>query len=112
MIAAYSQKRVFAAMTFTGYCDSLLVEVWFEKVLMPELKPNQVVILDNASFHRKAKLTALLKKVNCTLLALPPYSPDLNKIEHVWHKIKSIVQHNHHPHLEFHSKINQAFCSL
>ena len=57
MIAAYCQHNVFAAMTFTGYCDSLLVETWVEKVLVPELKANQVVILDNATFHRKAKLS-------------------------------------------------------
>ena len=45
MIAAYCQAEVFAAMTFTGYCNSAVVETWFEKVLIPELKPNQVVIL-------------------------------------------------------------------
>jgi transposase len=112
MIAAYCKKHVFAAMTFTDYCDSLLVETWFEKVLVPELKPNQVIILDNASFHRKAKLRELLEAVGCKLLALPPYSPDLNKIEHVWNTIKSIVKHNHDPALEFHDKVNQAFSSL
>lgn len=112
MIAAYCQKKVFAAMTFVGYCDSLLVETWFEKVLIPELKANQVVILDNASFHRKARLKELLEKVNCKLLPLPPYSPDLNKIEHIWHQVKSKVKHNHDPNLDFHSKVNQAFCSF
>lgn len=111
MISAYCQKHVFAVMTFTGYCDSLLVETWFERVLLPELKPNQVIILDNASFHRKAKLTALLEKVDCRLLALPPYSPDLNKIEHLWNTIKSIVRHDHSS-IPFHDKLNQAFCSL
>ena len=111
MIAAYCQRQVFAAMTFTAYCDSLLVETWFKKVLIPELKAHQVVILDNASFHRKAKLKDLLKTVDCELLALPPYSPDLNKIEHVWNSIKSIVRHDHSE-LPFHNKVNHAFCSL
>ncbi len=112
MIAAYCQKQVFAVMTFTGYCDSTLVETWFEQVLLPELKPNQVVILDNASFHRKAKLSELLERVGCKLLALPPYSPDLNKIEHLWHQIKSFVSHHYDPNLDFHDIVNRAFCSF
>lgn len=59
MIAAWCLGKVFAPMTFTGYCDSLMVETWFTQVLIPKLCPGQVVILDNASFHRKAKLKAL-----------------------------------------------------
>lgn len=112
MIAAYCQKKVFAPMTFTGYCNSHLVESWFEQVLLPHLKPNQVVILDNASFHRKSQLQDLLDTVGCHLLPLSPYSPDLNKIEHVWQKIKSIVRKNDNDDLSFHDKIDDAFCSL
>ena len=89
----------------------LLSKRGFEVFLIPELKPNQVVILDNASFHRKAKLKKLLKKAQCRLLALPPYSPDLNKIEQLWHRIKTLVSHNLET-IDFHSKVNQAFCSL
>jgi len=112
MIAAYCQKNVFAPMTFTGYCNSALIEAWFEKILLPKLRPNQVVILDNASFHRKTVLQALLESVGCRLLALPPYSPDLNKIEHIWHKIKSIVRKNVDLSLSFSDKIDSALCSL
>lgn len=112
MIAAWCQGKVFAPMTFTGHCDSVLVETWFAKVLVPELRPGQTVILDNASFHRQAELRALLEPLGCYLLALPPYSPDLNKIEHLWHRIKSLVRHNHNPKLSFHQKVDAAFCSL
>ena len=112
MIAAWCQGKAFAPMTFTGHCDSVLVETWFAKVLVPELRPGQTVILDNASFHRQAKLRALLEPLGCYLLALPPYSPDLNKIEHLWHRIKSLVRHNHNPKLSFHQKVDTAFCSL
>lgn len=112
MIAAWCIGNVFAPMTFTGYCDALVVETWFAKVLVPKLHPGQTVILDNASFHRKIKLKALLEPLGCRLLPLPPYSPDLNRIEHLWHRIKSHIRHNHHPDLAFHAKVNAAFCSL
>ncbi len=112
MIAAWCLGKVFAPMTFTGHCDSRVVETWFAKVLVPELRPGQTVILDNASFHRQAKLTALLEPLGCTLLPLPPYSPDLNKIEHLWHRIKSFVRHDHTLDRDFHQKVNAAFCSL
>lgn len=111
MVAAYCQGVVLAPMTFAGYCDSLLVETYVEKVLLPELKPGQVVILDNASFHRRAKLEALLTKIGCSILFLPPYSPDLNRIEQLWHRIKSIVKHDP-VNLPLHDKVNRAFCSL
>ena len=65
MIAAWCQKQVLAPCTYQGYCDSLLVETWFEKCLLPVLKKGQVVILDNASFHRQAPLRALLQRVGC-----------------------------------------------
>ena len=48
------------------------------------LKPGQVVILDNATFHKSEKITQLVTLAGCQLNYLPPYSPDLNKIEHYW----------------------------
>jgi transposase len=112
MIAAWCLGNVFAPMTFTGHCDGVLVETWFDRVLLPKLRPGQTVILDNASFHRMTQLKALLEPLGCRLLALPPYSPDLNKIESLWHRIKSFVRHNHDPALSFQAKVNAAFCSL
>jgi len=44
--------------------------------------------MDNATFHRKNKLDALAEKADCTVIFLPPYSPDLNKIEKYWAWLK------------------------
>lgn len=112
IIATWCAGKVLAPLTFEGYCDSLLVETWFEKCLLPVLRRGQVVILDNASFHRKAYLTQLLARVGCRLLALPPYSPDLNRIEPLWHTLKQCIRLRVDPSLAFWDKVDAAFCSL
>ena len=112
MIAAWCQGQVLAPFTFEGYCDSVLVETWFEQCLLPTLCAGQVVILDNASFHRKAVLARLLETVGCSLLALPAYSPDLNKIEPLWNTIKQHIKLRSDPDLNFWERVDSAFCSL
>lgn len=112
MIAAWCIGEVFAPMTFTGYCNNLVVETWFEQVLVPTLRPKQVVILDNASFHRKATLQKLLEPLGCRLLALPPYSSDLNKIEPLWNQLKALIKHHPDRDRPFRDKVDDAFCSL
>ncbi len=112
MMAAWCQGQVLAPMTFEGYCDAAVVEAWFEQLLCPTLRAGQVVILDNASFHRKEQLRKLLESVGCSLLALPAYSPDLNKIEPLWNTIKQRIRMCSDPHLNFREKVDAAFCSL
>ncbi len=112
MAAAWCAGEVLAPLTFEGYCDSALIEVWFETRLCPVLRPGQVVILDNASFHRKGHLSRMLHAVGCSLLALPAYSPDLNKIEPLWNTIKNHIKLHAEPTLSFRQKVDAAFCSL
>jgi len=45
--------------------------------------------MDNASFHKSKEIRKLIEAAGCRLIYLPPYSPDFNPIEHVWHVIKS-----------------------
>jgi transposase len=56
------------------------------------LEPGQVVILDNATFHKGGHIEQLIQQAGCTLLYLPPYSPDLNKIEQCWSWLKSRIR--------------------
>ena len=109
MAAAWCQAEVLAPLTFEGYCDSALIEAWFEQQLCKVLRPGQVVILDNASFHRHERLRQLLAKVGCWLLPLPAYSPDLNKIEPLWHTLKSRIAHSRDQHATFREAVDAAF---
>lgn len=68
--------------------DSVLFEFWFERQLPPELPPGAVVVMDNASFHRKAQLIGVAQKYGFRLIFLPPYSPELNPIENFWAWLK------------------------
>ena len=79
-------------MEYTGTTDSVLFEFWFENVLLNEVDEGSVIILDNATFHKKSVLPALARHHHCDLLFLPPYSPDLNPIEKKWAWLKRILR--------------------
>ena len=86
------KTALIAALSFDGTCHSRLFELWLHVMLCPLLRAGQVLILDNARFHRKKAVQRILKKVGCRALFLPAYSPDLNPIEHQWHGLKTRVR--------------------
>jgi len=109
MAAGWCCGQVLAPLTFEGYCDSALIEAWLQTQLAPELRAGQVVILDNASFHPQERLQEILAAVGCTLLPLPPYSPDLNKIEPLWHQLKSRIAHTQEHAPSFRHAVDAVF---
>jgi len=87
-ISALSFGKFLSPMCFQGTCNTELFNIWLKQMLIPKLKPGQVLILDNASFHRSEESKKLVEAVGCKLLFLPPYSPDLNPIEKCWANLK------------------------
>jgi transposase len=67
-------------------------ETWVEKVLTPELKPGDVVIMDNLGSHKSAGVRKAIEDTGATLLYLPPYSPDFNPIENAFSKLKALLR--------------------
>lgn len=91
IIAAQAGKRILAPLQYKGLMHCEFFEYWFMNNLMPLLDENSVVIMDNASFHRKKRLKELVKGHKINIIFLPPYSPELNPIEHFWHWLKTKV---------------------
>jgi transposase len=58
-------------------------------MLIPKLNPGDIIILDNASFHKGETIREIVEEAGCELWYLPAYSPDLNKIENWWSVLKT-----------------------
>ena len=98
-------------MTYKGTCNSALFEIWVEKILLPELMPGQIIIMDNATFHKSERTKMLIESVGCELLFLPPYSPDFNPIEKFWAWFKGQVREVIGTFLSLEEAINHVFNS-
>ena len=88
IVAAKCCGKIVAPLIYDGTTDSVLFEQWFEEILLKSVPKHSVLIMDNATFHRKAKLRELSGNAECEVLFLPPYSPDLNPIEKFWAWLK------------------------
>ena len=89
MIGALGATGIQAALTVDAATDADIFTVFVEKILAPTLRAGQVVVMDNLSAHKDARVQEVLAAHGCQLVYLPPYSPDLNPIEPAWSKIKS-----------------------
>jgi len=103
-----STPGLMAPLSFDGTCHSRLFELWLRVMLCPLLHAGQVVILDNARFHRKTAVQRLLRRVGCRALFLPAYSPDLNLIEPQWHGLKTRVRTNRRQGMAFKHALENA----
>lgn len=109
LIAALHESRLLAPMRFEGYCDTLVFNAWLEQVLLPELRPGQIVLMDNASFHKSTTTKTLIESKGCTLKYLPTYSPDLNPIEPQWAILKARLRKHKTPDQALDKAIDSIF---
>jgi len=70
--------------------DAEIFNLWLAGDLIPKLPPKSVVVMDNATFHKRADTKAMIEAAGHTLEYLPPYSPDLNPIEQKWAQAKAV----------------------
>jgi isftu1 transposase len=109
LIAGRVENKIIAPLRFEGYTDSRVFETYLEKVLVPELKEGQTVIIDNASFHKSTKAREIIEEAKCTLKFLPAYSPDLNPIEKSWAHIKARIKKIKNNYDDINQAIDYAF---
>ena len=89
LFAALTPRGIGPAMVVTGGADRPACEVYVRELLVPSLRPGQVVVMDRLNVHRGAAIQALIDAAGYRLLLLPSYSPDGNPIEQAFAKIKS-----------------------
>jgi transposase len=109
LIAALNRSQLLAPMRFEGYCDTGVFNAWLEQALVPELRPGQTVLMDNASFHKSPATKALIESKGCYLKYLPTYSPDLNPIEPQWAILKARLRKHYQPHQTLGKAIDTIF---
>ena len=80
---------IIAPIYFKGNTNTEIFINWLKEDLLPKLRSNQVIIMDNASFHKSNKIKELIESYGCRLIFLPSYSPDFNPIEKYWSFLKN-----------------------
>ena len=106
MLAALNHENLKAPMIFEGTCNRSVFKEW---VLVPTLKPGQIVIMDNISFHKSQEIRQLIESAGAEILFLPTYSPDLNKIEFYWAKLKKYIRNINHQFMNFEDAVIFSF---
>jgi transposase len=92
LLASMTPKGMQAAMTLEGAVDETAFEAYIQYVLLPTLRPGQIVIMDNLSSHKTDAVQQLIRQASCQLLFLPAYSPDFSPIEEAFSKLKAFLR--------------------
>ncbi len=92
MISSVRLNGSTACMVVDGATNKDVFQTYVQHILLPTLEPVDIVVLDNLSSHKNKEVRDLIGSVGAELWFLPPYSPDLNPIEKMWSKIKSILR--------------------
>jgi transposase len=92
LVAALTPAGLQAPWTIEGAIDTAAFERYITEVLGPTLRPGQVVVLDNLSVHKAARIRDAIEAVHCEVLFLPAYSPDFTPIEQAFSKIKALLR--------------------
>ena len=91
-VAGIRTSGLVAPFVLDGPINRDAFEVYLERVLVPELRPGDVVIMDNLSSHKGPKVREMIEAAAASLLYLPPYSPDFNPIEKAFSKLKALLR--------------------
>lgn len=91
-IAALRSDRIDAPCVIDGPIDGQSFLAWTRQMLVPTLSPGDIVIMDNLGSHKGQAVRRAIRSAGAKLFFLPPYSPDLNPIEQVFAKLKTLLR--------------------
>jgi transposase len=91
-LAALRHDRIEAPCVIDGPINGRSFLAYVEQMLVPTLRPGDVVIMDNLGSHKRQAIRHAIRAVGAKLLFLPAYSPDLNPIEQVFAKLKTLLR--------------------
>jgi transposase len=92
MMASIRLDGTTACMALEGATDTESFRAYVAAVLVPTLRPGDLVVMDNLSPHKSDPTLALIEQAGARVRFLPAYSPDLNPIEKMWSKVKALLR--------------------
>ncbi len=92
VVAALRTSEMSATAVFDGPIDSATFQAYVEQVLVPTLRPGDIVVLDNLAAHKPQEVRSAIEQAGAFLRFLPPYSPDFNPIELAFAKLKAFLR--------------------
>jgi transposase len=91
-LAALRHDRIEAPWLIDGPINGERFRIYVERVLVPTLKPGDIVVMDNLGSHKSKAVRSAIRAAGAKLFFLPKYSPDLNPIEQVFAKLKHLLR--------------------
>jgi transposase len=92
LVGALTTRGIVAPYVTDGAMTGAIFKAWVEQMLVPELRPGDLVIMDNLGAHKVDGVRRAIEDRGAELLYLPPYSPDLNPIEQAFAKLKALLR--------------------
>ena len=97
IIGAWSTAlKLFGGESYQSTVNKTVFMQWLKQKLLSYLKEGMVVIMDNAPWHKGHDIKTLIESTGAKLIMFPPYSPDLNPIEHAWANLKQAIKSKAH----------------
>jgi transposase len=91
-VAALRTSGMVAPMVLDGPINGVAFQAYVDQVLVPDLEPGDIVVMDNLGSHKGAGVRTAIEAAGASLLYLPPYSPDFNPIENAFAKLKAMLR--------------------
>lgn len=92
LVAGLRRTGMVAPLVIDGPINGEWFEAYVAQVLVPTLKPGDIVVLDNLSSHKRPAAREMIEAAGATMMFLPPYSPDFNPIEKAFSKLKALLR--------------------